>query len=169
MSEASVEVLRHSFQEAKDLIQVQSESLGHLRHNASALLGFDGVIFGLAVAGFTFIRSEGTRIIDFPLGTALLAIGTLAILASTLFAAWCLRPKQLVGGLPSHRLVEVIDYDVAEPEFLAQAIRAYDRFVARNSYEVEATAKLQGRAALALVLGILMYMAGAGVLLYQGV
>lgn len=169
MVNASVGVLRYAFQEAKDILEVQSGSLSNLRSNAATILGFDGVILGISVAGFTFLRNQGLRILDFPLAMIPLGLAALALLASTLMSASCLLPKRLVGGLPVKQLVEVIDYDVDEPEFIAQAIRAYERFVNRNIEVLESTETAQSRAARALRWGIILYAIGVAALLYQGV
>lgn len=168
MVQASVEVLRHAYQEGKGLLHVQARSLVNLRANASTLLGFDGVILGLGVAGFTVFWRR-TDLVSHPqFAVALFAAGTLAVLSSTVAATWCLLPKRLVGGLPEQRLVEVMEYSVTEDAFLAQAIRAYARFIAANNRIIEGTSMAVSGAAWGLVAGIVLYTVAGGAVLYQG-
>lgn len=169
MVKASLEVLRHAYNEAKDILHLQSGSLANFRSNAATILGFDGVILGIGVAGFTFLRDQGLRIVDFPFATIPIALATLAILVSTFLGAWCLLPKRLVGGLPAKKLVEVMEYEVHEPEFIGEAVLAYERFIQRNWKVLKVTAIAQSGAAWALVAGIVLYGVGIGVLLYGGV
>lgn len=168
MVRATVDVLRYAYQEAKDILQVQSGSLVNLRNNASTLLGFGGVILGLGVAGFTFLTGRVGPGIAPNIAVALFASGMAAIVASASLAMWCLLPKQLIGGLPATRLVEVMDYDITEPDFIAQAVRAYGRFITANSRILESTAKAQSRATWGLLAGVVLYTAAGGVLLYLG-
>lgn len=168
MVQASVEVLRHVLQEAKDILDVQAESLASLRASASTLLGFDGVILGLGLAGFTFFRGEVGLLVDVGPLTGVFATGTFVILASTFLATWCLLPKPWIGGLPATQLVEVMDYNIGEPEFIAQAVRAYERFIKTNAPILEDTALAQSWAARGLVGGVALYTVTAGALIYVG-
>lgn len=169
MVEASVEVLRYAFQEAKDIVRTQAETLDNLRSNASTLLGFDGVVLSLGFAGFAFFRREGVRLLDVPAATIWLALGTLAILASTFLAGRCLFPRSLFGGLRADKLVAVMDHDVDETGFLVEAVRTYEQLIVANTEILDSTASDQSRAARALLFGMALYAVGAAVLIYHGV
>lgn len=163
--------LQSMFQEMKDTLDHQVQTVEGLDDKAAQVFRFDALIVGLISTGVSVLASKAGLMASLePWIIVLFAVGFTAIVASALVALWAYQVSRVRIGLRAEELAEAVeDRSLNQPTLHEEAVIAYGDGIIHNAQTIEATAFRLQIATWALWLGILLLASAAmGLLLIGG-
>lgn len=162
--------LREMFQEMKDTLEHQVQTVEGLDDKAAQVFKFDAVIVGLVSTGVSFVLSSGGLRPRLPAWViALFGVGFCAIILSSLVAVWAYQVTRVRIGLRAEEVVGAVeDEGLSEPTLHEEAVLAYGDGIIHNAHNIEATAFRLQIATWALWFGILLLAVGTMGLISMG-
>lgn len=150
--------LNAMFQEMKDTLEHQVQTVDGLDDKAAQVFKFDALIVGLVTSGVSILLSNLRFGAAIPTWLVVVfGIGFTAIIVSALVAVWAYQVTRVRVGLRAEEVVEAIDDpNLDQPTLYEESVLAYGDGVVHNAQNIEATAFRLQIATWALWLGILL-------------
>lgn len=133
MSEPTVQALHLLFDEARHVLEVQTQGLKALDTKAATLLRFNVLLLGVLATGMSLAVQAGVAPSPSLAGVGAFGLGLAGLLVSTLSAIVAYRALRVNIGVRAESILGSLEYDADERSVLRASLHAYAGALTRNS------------------------------------
>lgn len=163
------EGMRILLDEARHVLEVQTQGIRALDERSGTLLRFNVLLLGVLGTGASLFVRSGARPTTIPIAAAGFAASVAILLGSTLSTALAYRAIRWEFGVRAESLEGALRFETDEKEILQATLVAYTGALGRNSSVSDAAVGWLDRALLGLVGGLVLLAATAIRLWWMGI
>lgn len=158
-TDAAVRLL---YEEARHRAAAVTDAITEMEDRIEGTIRFNVLLLGLALTGVSFLlRFDGGMGPPPTLVLSLLALGTLALMASTAIAVTAYLKEKIAAGVDTDALYSALAYDLDQRELQMELLRVYRVAIAEDETVIDQTSRRFRGSLYGLLLGLGLFTLAA--------